>query len=355
MAATIDFSSLTLNNEEARATSELIFEQLYSRPELVNVHGIMTGVEMDKYIPILGQFGLVGKVDPGSCTNNDETGQVPVSQKTWTPKLISFKMAHCQDDIPDKLKFWKKSRIAANTWEDVDNEMMAYINDTVLDATIQSQLRIADFGDTAAEVVGSGGYLTAGTTKTYFNMLDGMWKQVFTDQAGAALIHRFTIDENTEATKAAQLALNASTALNVMRDLYNNIDPRAFEGRNLVFQITRTLFNNWQDYMEDKSLVFQLDRTEKGSTKFSYRGIPIVVRNDWDRMITTYHNLGATYYLPHRAVLTDLNNIPIGTSDEESLTTLKSWYSQDDEKHYIKVAYKLDVKILQEYAMAVAY
>ena len=354
MAAIPDFDSLTLNNEEARETSELIFEQLYSRPELTEVHSIMTGVTMDKYIPILGQLGLVGKVDPGSCTNNDETDQIPTSEKTWTPKLISFKLAHCQDDIPDKIKFWRKSRVAANTWEEVDNEMLAYINDIVLDATIQSQLRIADFGDTEAEVVGSGGYLTAGTTKTYFNMLDGTWKQVFTDQAGDAEIYRVEISENSEATKAAQLELGASTALDTMRKMYNNIDPRAFDG-NLVFQITRTLFNNWQDFLEDKSLGFMLSQAEQGSSQWTYRGIPIIVRKDWDRIITTYHNLGDTYYLPHRAILTDINNIPIGTSDEESLTNLKSWYSQDDEKHYIKVAYKMDVKILQEYAMAVAY
>jgi len=355
MAAITDFSALTLNSEEARATSELIFEALYKRPELVQAHAIMTGIEMDKYIPILGQLGLIGKVDPGSCTNNAETGQVPVAQKQWTPKLISGKLTHCQDDLPDLLKFWKKARIAANTWEEVDNELMAFINDVVLDAVVQSQLRIADFGDTAAEVVGSGGYLTAGTTKTYFNMLDGMWKQVFTDQAGSALIYRHTLSKNNEATKAAQLALGASDALDTLRAMYNNIDPRAFDGQSLVFQITRSLFTNWQDFLEDKSLVFTLSNAEQGSTKWSYRGIPIVVRHDWDRIIRTYHDLGDTYYLPHRATLVDLNNIPIGTSDEESLTTLKSWYSQDDEKHYIKFAYKLDVKILLEYAMAVAY
>ena len=355
MASTIDFSSLTLNNEEARSTSEVVFEKTFSRPELAQVHGIQTGVEMDKYIPIFGQYGLVGKVDPGSCNNNTSTDQIPTSELTWTPKMISFKMAHCQDDIPAKLKFWKKSRIAANTWEEVDNEMMAYITDTLTDAVIQSQLRIVEFGDTAAETVTLGGHLTAGTDKTFFNMLDGVWKQVFTDQAGSAEIYRYTIDENSLANKTAQTTLASDRALKVLRNMYNNIDPRAFDGNNLTIQLTRSLWNNWNDFLEDKSLVFQLDRAEKGSTNMSYRGIPIIVRNDWDRMIRTYHDKGTTYYIPHRAMLVDINNVPVGTSDEESLTTVKSWYSQDDEKHYMKVAYKIDVKILLKYAMAVAY
>lgn len=354
MASTIDFSSLTLNTEEARDVSEVVFDQTYARPEITDTHAIQTGVEMDRYIPILGQYGLVGQVDPGSCAVNDETAQIPTSQKTWTPKLISFRMTHCQSDVPTLLKFWKKARIAANTWEDVDNEMLAFISDRVSDAVTQSILRISDFGDTAAEVVGSGGNLTAGTDKTYFNMLNGMWKQVETDQAGSALIHRYTISENGEASYTAQLALNESRALNMFRDMYNEIDPRAFEG-NLVFQVSRTLFNNWQDFMENKSQVFQLDRTEKGSTKWTYRGIPIVVRYDWDRFIRAYFDSGTVYYLPHRAILSDLNNIPIGTSDEESLSNLESFYWLKDKKHYIDVAYKLDQKILQEYPVAVAY
>lgn len=355
MAATIDFSGLTLNTNEAQSLSECIQEQVYQKPELTQVHEVLTGVEQDRYIPILGKYGIVGKVDPGACNNNNVTGTIPTSQKTWTPKLISFKLAHCQADLPDLLKFWKKSRIAAKTWEEVDNEMMAFINDRVSDSVLESIFRIAEFGDTAAEVVGSGGYLTAGTDKTYFNMLSGLWKQIFTDQAGSALAYRYTIDENAAATKELQLTLAADTALKALRAMYNKIDTRAFEGNTPVFQITKSLFDNWQDFLEDKSMVFMLDRTEQGATRWSYRGVPIVVRKDWDRTIKAYHDLGTTYYLPHRAILTDIANIPIGTSDSESLTTLNSWYSLDDEKHYIKVAYKLDMKILQEALMAVAY
>lgn len=356
MASIIDFSSLTLNTEEARSLSECVQEQLYSKPELNAVHNVQTGVEMDKYIPILGKYGKVGKVDPGSCGVNAESSQIPTSQKQWAPKLISGRLTHCQTDIPDLLKFWKKARIAANTWEEVDNEMMAFINDRLVDAILESIFRITEFGDTAAEVVGSGGYLTAGTTKTYFNMLSGMWKQIFTDQALATpLSYRYTIDENAGGDKATQLALASDRALKIFRDLYENADTRIFEGNSPKYQVTKSIADNWRSFMEDKSLAFMLDRTEKGSTTMSYRGIPIIERKDWDRTIRTDHNLGDTYYLPHRAILTDINNIPIGTSDEQSLTTLESWYEKKDKAHYIDFAYKIDQKNLQEELLAVAY
>lgn len=355
MSATIDFSSLTLNTEEARSTAECIFEQVYAKPELTAVHEVMTGVEQDKFIPILGKYGLVGKVDPGSCGVNAETGTIPTSQKTWLPKLISFRITHCQDDLPNLLKFWKKARVAAKTWEEVDNEMLAFITDRVSDATLDSIIRISEFGDTSADTVANGNYLTAGTDKTYFNMLNGMWKQIFVDNAGAAKSYRYTITENTAGDTAGQLAMAADAALKIFRNLYNNADSRIFEGNTPVFQVTKTIFDNWQDFMEDKSAVFMLDRMEKGSTTWAYRGIPIVVRKDWDRIIKAYYNQGASLYLPHRAILTDIANIPVGTSDTESMTTLESWYEKKDKKHYIDVAYKLDQKNLQEELMAVAY
>jgi hypothetical protein len=220
----------------------------------------------------------------------------------------------------------------------------------------QSILRLADFGDTAATTVALGGNLTNGTTAGYFTPLDGLWKQIYTDQAlGVPLAYRYAITENTNPTYVAQSALATDVALQAMRNMYENIDARAFEGRSLVFQLTRSLWNNWLSFMEDKSLVFQLDRTEQGATKSSYRGIPIIVRNDWDRFIRVYHDTAATWHLPHRALLTDLNNIPIGTSDEGSLANVDSQYDFITKSWYLDFAYRLDMKILLEYALASAY
>lgn len=360
MASQIDFSSLTLNVEEARETSDLVFETLFVKPNsLSDVHDVRTGIQMDKRIPILGQYGLLGKADPGSCDSNTESAAIPTSQKTWTPKLISFRLEHCQDDVPDLLKFWKKAMIAANTWEDIDDEMLAFIQSRAEDATMESILRLASFGDVDATNVGAGSgseTITAGVDPAYFTPINGLWKQVFTDQAGPAEIYRHTITENGLASKALQLDLGDTAAINAFRKMYDNIAAEAFADGQLVFQVTRSLHNNWVKFLEDKSLAFTLQRTEEGKVdNWSYRGIPIVIRYDWDRGIRAWHDLGTTYYLPHRAILTKLTNIPVGTSDTESMNELRSFYDFKDKKHYMDVAYKLDVKILLEEEMAVAY
>ena len=216
-------------------------------------------------------------------------------------------------------------------------------------------IRIADFADADAANVSAGGVITNGIDTSYFSQFNGMWKQIFTDQAGDAKAYRHTISQNGEATLAAQMALDATTALDAMRDMYNNIDPRAFEASDLVMQVTRSLFNNWVNFLEDKSLVFMLDRTEKGASKFSYRGIPIEVRNDWDRDLRMYYFNGTTIDRPHRAILASKSNIPVGTSDEESMSEFDSFYDKKDKKWYMDVAYKLDMKVLEEELIAVAY
>jgi hypothetical protein len=350
MASLIDTADLTLNEQEALTASEAVFEKVYSKPVLEQAHNVMTGIQMKTQIPFFGLMGLVGKVSSG-CTPNASSEKVNLTEKFWDPALIDFRLTHCQGDISQLYKMWKRSRIALKTWEEVENEQMAFITDRAIDATVESILRITSFGDKAADNVADGGYLTAGVDPTFFTMINGLWQQVF---AIASPI-RYTIPENAEATKAAQLALATDRALEVFRYLYNNIDSRAHDAGGLALQVTRSLWNNWNDFLEDKSLVFALQRAEDGSTKQSYRGIPIVVRNDWDRNIVAYHNLGATYLYPHRAILTPINNIPIGTSDEGSMKSIDSFYDKKDRQWYLDGAYYIDVKVLEEYMVAVAY
>lgn len=359
MASTIDFSNLTLNTAEAKDSSEMVFEKTLLAPELSLIHEVMTGVEMDRYIPILGRYAAMGKLNPGSCAVNAVTSQIPVSQKTWTPKLISGRVSHCQDDVPQLLKAWKRSRIAAKTWEDVDNEMIAFIEDRLSDAIYESILRITSFGNTGASPVGDATgdeLLTAGADKGLFTMLDGLWAQIIENQVnGTEKGYRYTISKNSEASKTAQLNLATDATFDAMQAMYNNISAEAIDSGDLVFQMTRTMYNNYLATLTNASKAFTLENIKKGTTDIGFLGVPIIVRNDWDRNIKAFQNLGATYYLPNRILLSSIGNIPIGTSDTESLSSFESFYDQKDKTHYMDFAYKLDVKLLLDDQYAVAY
>ena len=347
------FSNLTLNNEEARSDADIIKVNPYLNPLITAVHGVQTGVIMDKYIPILGQIEEIGMIDPGGCGVNAYTDAIPVSQKTWTPKLISARLTLCADDIPAKLKFWMEQQIASKRWENISAPLKQFIMDRTSEAVSRAVIRLAEFGDTAAAVVGSGGYLTAGTTTGLFTPLDGMWKQIFTAVV-ATTLDRVTIDENAAETKTAQLALADDAAYNTFKAMVVGLSPEAMSGKN-VMQVTKSLWDNWVGYIENKSGAYRPELLQDGMTKETFRGFKLIVRSDWDRLIRKYHDLGTTYYLPHRALLTDINNIPIGTSDTQSFSAIDSFYDKVTKKHYTDVAFRIDSKILQEENAIVAY
>ena len=350
MASLIDTADLTLNPQEAELVSQAIFEKVYSKPGLANVHGIQTGIQMKTQIPFYGLIGAVGKVSSG-CTPNASTEKVNLTEKYWDPALVDFRLTHCQGDVGQLFKMWKRSRKALGTWEEVDNEMMAFITDRGVDAVYEAILRISQFGDTGAKLVANGGYITAGKDIAFLTMINGLLQQVFASTS----VKRYTIPENAAATEAEQLALATDRALQAMRYLYNEIDSRVFDVAGLKFQMTRSLWNNWSDFLEDKSLAFSLDRTEQGSSKQSYRGIPIEIRNDWDRNIRTWNDLGDTLLYPHRMILTPIDNVPIGTSDEESMSKLDAFYDKVTRSHYLDGAFYIDVKVLEEEMCGAAY
>ena len=350
MASLIDTADLTLNPQEALSVSEVVFEQVYNKPLLSRAHDVRTGIQMKTQIPIFGLLGAVGKASSG-CTPNSSSEKVNLTEKYYDPALIDFRLTHCQNDVSQLFKLWKKSRVANKTWEEVDNAMMAFLADRTVDAAYEAILRISSFGDKLADNVADGGYITAGVDPTFFTMINGLWQQIFAD----ATITRYTIPENAEATEALQLALATDRALNMFRYLYNNIDSRAHTVGGLTFQVTRSLTNNWEDYLEDKSLGFTLQVAEDGKREFRYRGIPIIIRDDWDKNIRAYNDLGTTLLYPHRAILTPISNIPIATSDEGSMTSLDSFYDKVTKSHYIDVAFYLDCVLLQKELIAVAY
>lgn len=357
MASLIDLSSLTLNPQEAQSASEAVFEKVYAKPELQDAHVVATGIQMKTQIPLFGLIGLVGQKSAGSCNVNAETKAVVASEKYWEPELINFRLTHCQEDINQLFKMWKRAESALATWEEMDNEQeqSAFLADRVVDATLESILRITSFADESEDNVGSGGNITDGVDTDYFTMLDGLWVQLIALVA-ASETPRYTISENAGASYAVQDNLAADRALLVFRELYENIDTRARQNGMLVYQVTDSLYKNWLAYLEDKSLAFTLSRAEDGKVgPATYRGIPIVVRFDWDRNIRAYFDTGAKWYLPHRAMLTPVSNVPIGTSDEGDLSDFDMFYDRTDKKHYTDVAYYIDAKALEGYMAAVAY
>jgi hypothetical protein len=351
--AIVDVSQLTMNPLEVQEASKIIFERVYDNPLLTEIHDVETGVQMKTQIVFANRINRVlGKLSEG-CTPNEEEG-FTMSQKYWDPAREDFRIEHCQADLPVLLKLFKKAqKMNPDFYNVVDSEEFGVLVAALEDAMAESIFIKAWFADVNASTA-PGGSFTPGTDIARFNTFDGLFKQIFAEIPTTATNY-VKIDANAGANYTAQ-ELPADAALAIFRKMFNKADKRLNKDTEAELLVTATLFDNYVDTLETKTIANgYLERTEGGTVTAMYRGVRLVMVDIWDRTIDQYQDNGTKLNLPHRAVLTTKSNIPIGTLSEEDLAKLNIFYNEYTKTNVIDAVYTLDAKHLQNYLTVAAY
>jgi hypothetical protein len=356
----IDISGLTLNTEEAREVSQAVFEHVLEQGDIAEFHDIHTEIQWDTQIPFIGTLGLVGKKVIG-CKPDANGNQIPMSEKKWTPKLIGDRLEHCATDGNSLFKlFAKLKKVNPDYFNRIDSDELGVVLTRLSEAMREMVTRVTWFGDVAVDTVANGGVLANGTDKDFFNILDGLWKQIFTIDIPTGSKYHVAIPNNAEATYAEQNTLAADFAFNLFRDMFRSADSRlkqlvAKSGVDLHLHVTSKIAENWLDYKEDKSMAFTLANVEGGNLVSLFRNIKIVTRYDWDAIIEGYQDNGTKYNMPHRALLTSPGNIPLGVVSTDDLETVESFYDPVGKVNIMDFALKVDAKFLEAYLGVAAY
>jgi hypothetical protein len=122
-----------------------------------------------------------------------------------------------------------------------------------------------------------------------------------------------------------------------------------------VYIATQSVVDQLEREYDSKSMVFTLDRLENGMSVFKSSGIEVIAFDFWDRIIRTYYDDGTKYYLPHRAVLINPENLQVGTEGSTALNELDIHYDRTTKKTHIDFAFSIDAKLILDYAVQVAY
>lgn len=347
---------VTFSGKEIMSLNEAVYEKVFMKPGLDAIHSIATGIKAKQQIVFLGRLGLVGK-KRASCDPTPNAGGVSMSEKFWDPEYIGDRFEQCWKDLLPSFFVWgMKNGLQKEDLTDTD--FANFMEDRLSDAIAESILRHAHFGDKAAEVVGSGGNLTAGTDKTYFNVIDGLWAQ-WIDIATADTDRRVTIDKNAETTFADQkfdaTDTTAKVAESIFEALKYNADYRLRDSSDLMILCTQSLADQYAKELRSRNIDASYQRIEGGYRALMFEGIPIVPINFWDRTISAYFSTGTKYYLPHRAVLISKSEVWIGTEDESNLSEMDSFYDRKSKKYIVDFGYSLDAKQKSDYMVQVAY
>jgi hypothetical protein len=350
MAAKFDVSALTLSQAEVTDIAKIIIEQAFVNSALAMEHEVLTGVAYDEQILFLDQMAIGGKALTG-CTPAEIDGLV-FSEKVWTPKLIAGRLTHCANDENQLFKILKKAQSVYPDFFDRQNSQEIKLLLALITTHIEESVRAKVwFSDTAAALIAGGGVFKAGTDVGIFNQFDGLFKQIFAD----ATIPKVSITENAGLTYAAQ-KVASDDAVTYLESVYDNADSRLQSNPEAKFYLTPDIWTGLLKEIADKEANGGIVTTlTDGRKELTYMGIPVIRKNDWDRVIKTYQDNGTVYNIPNRIVLTTAGNIPVATLNEGDMQNLRSFYDQVTNSNYVDYGYYLDAKFGQSYMASVAY
>ena len=202
-----------------------------------------------------------------------------------------------------------------------------------------------------------GGLITPGLDPTYFDVIDGLFKQLEAAVTGGA--KTVTIAANSEASKAAQLsALTPDAAYAALSAAYFKLDPKVRNASNKLgdtgsnpkvrFLVTQTIADAYQQYLIGKNLESTYHNLVDGVKALSIFGVDVIPMPVWDEMIQGYFDNGTTYYKPHRIVLAEQENLAVGLPSDEVLTEVDVWYEKKERVNYMRATDQIDAKLLND-------
>jgi hypothetical protein len=353
MASLIDVSALTINAEEAKDVASLIIEKLFVNSPMSEIHSIETGIHYKQQIPFIGSLSD-SLVKNAGCVPETGTG-ISLSEKFWEPEIYSTRWEHCAADISGLFKlFNEKTRVNPDVYDKIGSKELGLIV-SLIDRMLMEKIPTKVwFSDKAAALISGGGKFKAGTNLALYNVINGLWKQIFADVATGDSNY-VVITENAAATYALQ-TLPVDAGLNYLTSVVNAADSRLLEDPSAYIQVTRSIADNYRNTLRTKTIgAGFLEVTEGGKPQLYFDGYKVIIRHDWSREIKALFDTGAKLDKPHRILFTTPSNIPIATPSVDDFTTLTSFYDQYRKSNIVDVAFGLDAKLLEDYMTVAAY
>ena len=359
MATTFNPNTADFSKELVREASEAIFTEAYRNAAVADIHEIYEDVKVNKQIVFVG--GLTTMLGKGSndCNSDVSNNAIPMSQKVWAPADISDRLSFCWKALEDT--FWAYILKTGVDKADVsETEFMVFIGERIEEALLEMIYRIAHFNNTAADNVSGGGVITNGVDLDFFNKIDGLWTQIYA--AVATNPDRLTsgLDgRNGGASYAAQKFDATDTTNMVVTETLDNMtyeaDERLMGRSNVIITTTKSVGDQYKRELKKANRAFTTERIENGIEQLIVDGLEVRIFSLWDRIIKANMNDGSSLFLPHRALMTVKENIPLGTADSGSFNDYDVFYDKTDKLTYVDIATTLDCKLLEEHLFQVAY
>lgn len=344
MASLIDLVKFGEAKENIQSVNELVWDYLYKHPALSTVLTLHEDINVNRQVGFITGFGEVGVKDTG-CKTQPQSWSIKTADMTWTPVPIEIFFEECAAQLEETIAQFDRN--VGNSRYDLEGTPYAVIIAEVLLLAVEEFLwRATFFADTAAENLSDGGLITDGVDVKYFNMFDGLFKQMEV-QITADPTQGITIPANAEVTKALQKsALTPQMAFDTLSALVDAVPMEIRDARDLQILVTQSVATAYKNYLSGiNGTPQQYDNLVGGMQALYIDGIPVIPVRSWDRIIKKYFDEGATYYKPHRALITTKSNLNVGFESPNSFKDVSIHYEWKDKTTGFRILDAMDAKL----------
>lgn len=354
MSQLINFNNFTVDNGAVRDLNELLFTSAFKDPALESIIDLTTNAENGKHIGYVDNIGDVGTKSSG-CKPTYSKATINGFEKVWSLGEWNIPIEFCYKDLSNTLA---KYGMKPGT-ERGDLQNTPYWDKLVIPllqkAIYEMMWRLIWFGDTDAKNATSSGVIKDGIDTALFASCDGLWKRLNAIIAANAN-QKTAIEANQEASYAEQKSKirEKGAAIGIVDNMLVDADGRIFDKDHALF-MTNSLFKALRSDLYERSK-YQLtaEKLMEGVMVSEYDGQKVIVLDIWDRMIKKYEDNGTKYNLPHRALLAPIDNLMVGTSDDNMFSQLDINFDHKERQNYIYAAGDLGTMIGEDELVQVA-
>ncbi len=359
--------AVAVDNSYVGQLAATVLRPAVSRPALSDYFTVREGIKGKQVVTFLERAELVTIVDPG-CGTGISTLNLGTSQATWDPVDMKAWISECWKGLRGKV--WEHGLKSGNDKKDLsDTEYGDYMVDVLEDAVGADLLRMAWFGDTSLTTASfptsltlNGSTYTATQLLTFFKTFNGIWKRIYQAQVAGTLGGYISLSTNNAVGGAQTFA--STEVLALFQGMFNAAPAKLTSQplANWQFQVTRSIFTAWQTLRETQNLDLSYQAQADGILRPTFRGVPIMVVDEWDQRISTFFRPSATPTkkdLPHRAILTVKGNFQIGFDampiNDNGRADLEVFTDQMSETWNARATYLADTQIADPGLIVAAY
>lgn len=252
----------------------------------------------------------------------DAAGNFAIGEKVLATKSISVNLEQCAREFEDSV-----FKQALKRGTDVLD-----LSDTIIADAMQERVNVSVINDNA-KIIWFGDTTISGTSdlEKSVKIFDGWFRLL---ENGLPSSNKVSISETGD--------LGADAALGYLREVYEASDELfSIDDNQKKFHVTKSIGLNLLKTYEQLGTDSGLMRLEDGQRTLQFRGIDVVIHNEWD---TTINALGLSN--PHRIVYTTMDNLMVGTDIVTPASDAKLFFDELEEKYYYKAIYDLGVQYM---------